>query len=69
MPSSIARREKSTLRIVDGGACRRSRLERLDVPQPMCKTDVELELGGVSCDRAVSRGGMRTDGGTSQSKD
>jgi len=40
-------------------------LERSDVPQPICKIDGVVELGGVSCDKAVSKGGMRTDGETS----
>lgn len=44
-------------------------LERFDVPQPICKMDGDVELGGASCDRAASKGGMRMDGETSQSKD
>ncbi len=51
----MARREKSTLRIVDGGAWRRRRLERLDVPQPICRMYGDVELGDVSCGRAESR--------------
>jgi hypothetical protein len=35
----------------------------------MCKIDGELELDSVSCDKVISRGGMRMDGETSQSKD
>jgi len=55
--------------IVHGGTCRRRRLDRFDVPQPICKIDGVGELGGLSGDRAASKGGMRTDGETSQSKD
>ena len=40
-----------------------------DVPQPICKIDGEVELSGVSCDRAPSKGGMRTASETSQPKD
>jgi hypothetical protein len=57
--------------MVDGGACKRRRLERFDVPQPICRIDGGSELGDVdaSCDKAVSSGGIRTDGDTSQSND
>jgi hypothetical protein len=55
--------------IAYGRTCRRRMLDRFDVPQPICKIDRVVELGGLSGDRAASKGGMRTDGETSQSKD
>lgn len=60
MPSSsIARYEKSTLVIVDGGTCRRRALERFDVPQPIYRIDGEHELNEASRESIVSRGGTK----------